>query len=268
MTHSKFFALSLVALGCLAGPHMTGVARADGDIGEHVNDMQAHIDEYTEEVEWLIDRVDGIVDTYEAEGATAAKPEAVVDHWEAVDFHSAIETNYVPLYASIWQGLFGVRQAIENGEPVAEVRKQQVQLEESLWQSLGAVKLAAQLQKQGKLTIDRETVATTPTETLADIKIRLDRVVAKYAEKLPDEATEIVHDAYLTQFEGVEGMLIEQDADLVEDLELDFNVALPKAIADDLGVDAVRDIVIAMQGKLDRSIELLEAAEASRSDVF
>lgn len=252
----------------MAGLLACGQVLADGDIGEHVNDMQAHLDHYTEEVEWIIDKIDGIVDTYEAEGLAAAQPEAVVDHWEAVDFHSAIETNYVPLYASIWQGLFGVRQAIENGAPVAEVRQQQVQLEEALWQSLGAVKLAAQLQKQGKLTIDRETVATTPTETLAAIKIRLDRVVAKVAEKLGDEATGIVHDTYLSQFEGVEGMLIEQDADLVEDLEIDFNVTLPKAIADDAGVDAVREVVEAMQVKLDRCIELLEAAEASRSDVF
>ena len=56
-------------------------------------------------------------------------------------------------------------------------------------------------------------------------------MVAKYAERLSDEATSIVHDTYLHLFEGVEGTLIEQDANLVEVLEKDFNVTLPQAIS-------------------------------------
>ena len=94
-------------------------AHASGAIGEHVNDLSSHIDQYTQDVNWLIEQVDGIVNAYEKGGLKAAKPEAVVDHWEAVDFHSAIEINYIPLYASIWQGLFGVRMAIEGEEIIA-----------------------------------------------------------------------------------------------------------------------------------------------------
>ena len=257
------------ALGaCLLATCLLSPAAADGPVGDHVNDMQDYLDEYTREVGWLMEQVDGIVNRYEAEGLEAAQPEKVVDHWEAVKFHSAIESNYIPLYASIWQGLFGVRQAIEGGQPVAEVRREQAQLEQTLWQSLGAVKLAAQYQEQGLTGAIATREATTPAATLIEIKQQLNSVVAKYAEQLPDEAIKLVQDAYLTRFEGVEGDLIESDADLVEDLEIDFNVRLPQAIQQGATVDEVRAVVDRMQVKLDRARELLKEAEASRSDVF
>ena len=109
-----------------------GYAIASGTVGDHVNDMSAHLDEYNEEVVWLIGKVDGIVATYEVKGAAAAKPEKVVDYWEAVAFHSAIEINYIPLYSSIWQGLFGVSTAIAEGEPISTVREQQAALDQAL----------------------------------------------------------------------------------------------------------------------------------------
>ena len=56
--------------------------------------------------------------------------------------------------------------------------------------------------------------------------------------------------------------------DLVEDLEIDFNVRLPQAIQQGATVDEVRAVVDRMQVKLDRARELLKEAEASRSDVF
>ena len=93
-------------------------------------------------------------------------------------------------------------------------------------------------------------------------------MVAKYAERLSDEATSIVHDTYLHLFEGVEGTLIEQDANLVEVLEKDFNVTLPQAISTNKTVDQVRDVVVDMQTKLTRAQTLIEKAEKSRKDVF
>lgn len=243
--------------------------QANGEIGEHVDDLQAHVTEYTEEVEWLIDRVDQIVARYADSGAAAAAPEALVDHWEAVKFHGAIETNFIPIYSSIWQGLFGVRLAIEGGEPLVAVQKQQALLEQTLWQALGAVRLAAQLQKDGVLSLASDSDAEeSPQAALVTIKQQLDRVVAKYAERLPEEAIEIVQSTYLSRFEGIEGQLIEQDADLVEDLEVDFNVSLPKAIQDGQSVDALRTVVQSMQVKLDRAASLLERAESQRSSVF
>ncbi len=160
--------------------------------------------------------------------------------------------------------------AIDNKAPAAEARKQQEALNAALWQGLGAVKLAAQFQQKGLLQSVKATATETMTQsaTMDEIKHKLDRVVAKYAERLGDEATQIVHDTYLHLFEGVEGTLIEQDANLVEELEKDFNVTLPKAIADNKSVDDVRAVVVAMQGKLDRAKKLIEKAEKARKDVF
>ncbi|MEM6485117.1 MAG: hypothetical protein AAF662_09050 [Pseudomonadota bacterium] len=257
-----------VLLASLMTLVFTQTALANGPIGEHVNDLQGHLDEYAEEVTWLIGKVDGIVSEYQNGGLEAAKPEAVVDHWEAVKFHAAIETNYVPLYASIWQGLFGVRGAIEEEQSLSSVRAEQAILEHTLYQALGAVKMAAKFQASGAPVAADEGDALSPTATLNLVNERLDRVVAKYAERLDDEAIEIVQDTYLSLFEGVEGAIIEQDADLVEDLEIDFNVTLPKAIQDGKSVDAVREVVSMMHGKVDRAKVLIADAEKSRSSVF
>ncbi|MDX1695007.1 MAG: hypothetical protein R3208_14675 [Ketobacteraceae bacterium] len=139
-----------------------------------------------------------------------------------------------------------------------------------MWQALGAVKLASQYQERGLLAKVKTTEEApgTMTETLDVVKQRLDRVVAKYAEKLPDEATEIVHETYLNLFEGVEGPLIEQNADLVSDLEKDFNVTLPKALKNGSSVDEVRKVVNAMHTKLDKAKALLAKAEKSKKEVF
>ncbi|MBN8431096.1 hypothetical protein JF535_09565 [Microbulbifer salipaludis] len=243
---------------------------ANGAIGDHVNDLKGHLNQYSEEVRWLIGKYDGVVDTYEAKGKKATNTQQLLEFWEEVDFHSAIETNYVPVYANIWQGIYGIKQAIEAGKPVAEVRAEQEKLNSAFWQGLGAVKLAAQFQEKGLLAKVQTTEAepTTAPETLDDIKHRLDRVVAKYAEQLPEAATSLVHDTYLNRFEGVEGALIEQDAALVEDLEKDFNVTLPQALDGKTSVDDVRKVVESMQVKLDKAKSLLLEAEKKRKDVF
>ncbi|MBY6211147.1 hypothetical protein KUV95_06250 [Microbulbifer agarilyticus] len=247
-----------------------GQVSANGEIGDHVNDLKSHIEQYSEEVNWLVGKFGAVVDTYEEKGQKGTNTNAMLEYWEEVDFHSAIETSYVPVYANIWQGIFGVKQAIDAGVPIAKVREEQSKLNQALWQALGAVKLAAQYQEKGLVAKVQTTEAepTTVPETLDDIKHRLDRVVAKYAEKLPEAATSIVHDTYLHRFEGVEGVLIEQDADLVEDLEKDFNVTLPQAIDGKSSVDDVRKVVESMQAKLDRAKDLVAAAEKKRKDVF
>jgi len=254
----------------LASAFMAQPVLANGPIGEHVNHLQANLKSYAEEVEWMVGKVDTMVSDYDKKGAKAVKTDDLIEYWESVKFHSAIETNYVPVYASIWQGIYGVKMAIENGKPAAEVRKEQEAMNMALWQGLGAVKLAAKFQQKGLL----ESVKATATEemtqsaTIDEIKHKLDRVVAKFAERLQDEATDIVHDTYLHLFEGVEGTLIEQDANLVEVLEKDFNVTLPQAIKNGKSVDDVRNVISDMQTKLDRAKTLIEKAEKSRKDVF
>ncbi|MCB4435658.1 hypothetical protein LHL20_05300 [Alteromonas sp. McT4-15] len=266
-TLKKMGALVLASAVTLA--MVSGKAMANGEIGDHVNNLHAHIGEYTEEVHWLESKFGSVVDAYEAKDK-ALKTDALIEYWEEVDFHSAIETQYVPIYASIWQGIYGVKMAIDGNKPIQVVREEQEKLNHALWQALGAVKLASQYQKKGLVDAVKTTEKepTTGPEVIDDIKTRLDRVVAKYAEQLHEVATTLVHDTYLQRFEGVEGDLIAQDAALVEDLEKDFNVTLPQAISKDKGVDSVRKVVETMQTKLDRARVLLVEAEKSRKDVF
>jgi hypothetical protein len=260
---------ALLAVSVMSLSMVTGHAMANGAIGDHVNNLHAHIGEFTEEVEWLESKFGGVVDAY-ANKDKSLKSDALMEYWEEVDFHSAIETQYVPIYASIWQGIYGVKVAIDDGKPIDVVRHEQEKLNHALWQALGAVKLASQYQKRG-LVGEVQTTEVEPTTgpaVIDDIKTRLDRVVAKYAEQLNEVATTLVHDTYLQRFEGVEGDLIAKDAALVESLEKDFNVTLPQAISQGKGVDAVRSVVETMQSKLDKARVLLVEAEKGRKDVF
>ncbi|MCP3705044.1 MAG: hypothetical protein GY954_19205, partial [Alteromonas sp.] len=158
----------------------------------------------------------------------------------------------------------------DESKPIDVVREEQEKLNHALWQALGAVKLASQYQQRGLVDQVRTTEVepTTGPAVIDDIKTRLDRVVAKYAEQLNEVATTLVHDTYLQRFEGVEGDLIAKDADLVEALEKDFNVTLPQAISSNKSVDSVRDVVEAMQVKLNKARALLVEAEKGRKDVF
>lgn len=256
---ASFLSLSMVSTSALA----------NGEIGDHVNNLHAHIGEYTEEVHWLESKFGSVVDAYASKDKNL-KTDALMEYWEEVDFHSAIETQYVPIYASIWQGIYGVKVAIDEGKPIDVVREEQEKLNHALWQALGAVKLASQYQQRGLVDQVRTTEVepTTGPAVIDDIKTRLDSVVAKYAEQLNEVATTLVHDTYLQRFEGVEGDLIAKDADLVEALEKDFNVTLPQAISSNKSVDSVRDVVEAMQVKLNKARALLVEAEKGRKDVF
>lgn len=240
---------------------------ANGEIGEHVTDLRAHIQEYTDEVRWFLEQTDSLVEVYADKGASAAEPGKLVENWEAVKFHAAIETTYVPVYAAIWQGIFGVHDAIEQSKPVKEARKQQAALEEAMWQALGAVKLAAKNQAEQPVAA-ASTGPMDPVSTLGEVKDNLDRVVAKYAERDLEAALDIVYDTYADRFEGVEGPLIELDADLVEDLEKDFNVTLPKQLQGSASVQMVEQVVSAMKSKLERAQSLLADAEKNRRSVF
>lgn len=258
---SRLLAAALVAF-VISGP-----ARANGEIGDHVNDLKAHINEYTDEVNWLLKQVDDIIATYEKQGAKAANPVELVDDWESVKFHPAIETNFVPLYANVWQGLYGVQEAILKEKPIAEVREQRAALAQALWQSLGAVKLAAKLQAEGH-TAAKGSKAMGPVATIDEIKHNLSEVVVEFAEKKYADAKELVYQTYQTRFEGIEGALIEQDAELVEDLEKDFNVTLPQQLNAGGSMQAVKQIVDAMHKKLDRARALLVEAEKNKREVF
>jgi len=228
-------------------------ALASGEIGEHVDDLKANLGDYEEEVTWFNSKVDGLVDTYADKGADAVDTAEPIEWWEEVKFHAAIEVNYVPAYAAIWQGIYGVKEAIDEGKPVDEVRKQQQALEQAMWKSMGAVMLASKYQAEGKTGQSGDSEPASTSAAVDRILTNLDEVTIEYAENETEEATEIIHDTYLNLFEGIEGALIEQDAELVEDLEKDFNVALPKLIENGAPVSEVGDYVKAMKEKLNRA---------------
>jgi hypothetical protein len=261
---------TVVGLFALITILLSGSVSAGGEVGDHVNHLSDNLNKYTEEVNWLIKKIDGIVERYEQKGVKSANAKAVIDHWEAVNFHAAIESNYVPVYALIWQGLYGVKESIDNDLGKQAVRTEQLKLEQVLWQALGAVKLAAQFQDRGLLqTVAlREAGPTNSLETIDEIKSRLSRVVAKFAEKLNKESIDIVHDTYLSLFEGIEGELISMNAELVEQLEKDFNVTLPLALKGKSSVKQIQDIVNHIHKKLDKAKGLLANKEKNNKEVF
>ena len=243
---------------------------ADGEVGEHVNNMQAHLENYEGEIAWFLDELRKITTAYEGGGSNEYTSDMLIDNWEAVDFHAAIETNYIQIYASIWQGIYGVKTSLDSGDSPDSVDAEEAELRKALWQGLGAVKLAARFQSEGLTAAkgDIDSRGLSSSETLDTIKSELDRAIAKSAERLPAEATDIVLNAYLELFEGLEGDLITLDAELVEDLEKDFNVTLPQALSSELSLDSLNQVVSEMKGKLDQSKKLMQEAEESRRSVF
>ena len=258
------------AILLIFGSLVSSFALANGEIGDHVNDLQGHLNQYEEEVVWFLEEVNKLTNIYYSKSAETAITDVLIDNWESVDFHAAIETNYIQIYASIWQGIYGVKASIDEGNETQIVAQEQSNLERAMWQALGAVKLAAKYQQEGLLGNQPPTdyAALTSSETLEEIQSSLDRSVAKFAERLPEEATDIVLNTYLELFEGLEGDLIMLDASLVEDLEKDFNVTLPQALNSNSTLSEVRTVVDSMKGKLEHSKNLLNEINSARRDVF
>ena len=239
-------------------------ALATGEIGDHVYDMKAHLDKYSSEVQMLVDNVDELVNRYESGGQAAVDTGQLIDWWESVDVHEAVEVNHIPAYADIWQGIYGVKEAIDAGKPVAEVRERQRALAAAWWQGLGVVKMAADYQTADPL-------ARKPgnsTDIINEILQNLDKVAELHGGGSHEEARSLVHSTYGNLFEGVEDALIEQDADLVVDLEKDFNVTLPQALSPDSKPKKVQKIIETMKTKLERADQLLAKAREDKKYIF
>ncbi|MFB6122494.1 MAG: PGF-CTERM sorting domain-containing protein [Haloferacaceae archaeon] len=92
------------------------------------------------------------------------------------------------------------------------------------------------------------------------IESDLDEAVELYAEGHTDEATATVRQTYLSNFEGVEGTLIEEDPELVGNLEDAFNEELPGLMEQNASVETVRERVEQMEGNLSEAEDILAAA--------
>jgi hypothetical protein len=235
---------------------------------EGLEAFHEHLDDYAQEVDRLSARFHELVDRrVEGEDLGDAELDGLIDAWEEVDVHLAIERKATPLYPGIWQALIGFRQAAEAGAPVAELRDRADAVRAALLQGLGGVRLAAS-------QVDRAAPSGSAPESMdADASLDailegLDAAVAAYEADDPARAESLIHRVYMERFEGLEGDLIEQDPELVSDLEAAFNARLPLLIQDGAALDAVQAEVRDMKQSLERSRELLQGRDAGRSEVF
>ncbi len=224
------------------------------------------VDHYEQEVAGMLDTTDTIVADYAQGDDVTHRVDELVDTWENVDFHEALETNAILLYPPIWIALGGLREAVDVPGAVPDARQWQSRLNAALYEALGALKLVA----------SRPEASAAPTSTAGDddrptitiIQDNLNQVGTRYRNGDADGARTLIHQTYMQRFEGVEGDLIEQDADLVTDLEMDFNATLPLLIDKSAPADKVDAQIETMNGKLDRAQTLMDKVDEDRGSVF
>lgn len=261
-----FFPLLIITL---AGLIAVADVRASGEFGPELAEFHKHIDDYQAEVERLIGQANAVAATYRDGGDAKAAVQALIDSWEDVGVHGAIETRATILYPTIWQAIVGLMQAIENDAGHEPVQVAANTLGGALWQGFGGVRLAAFQVEQG------QTASAPPAapegdygEQIAHIRDSLERAVEAYADGDLRRAEALIHDAYMKRFEFLEGDLIGKDAGLVEDLEMDFNARLPRLMQQGAKPAEVRAKLDDMLTDLDRAAELLARADADRPEVF
>ncbi|MDY6779948.1 MAG: PGF-CTERM sorting domain-containing protein [Halobacteria archaeon] len=108
----------------------------------------------------------------------------------------------------------------------------------------------------------------TSGSTISKIKSNLDKVVQEYEEGENAEAKKIISNTYLTMFEGIEGPLIEERPELVEELEKAFNKELPSLIDNNASIKKVEAKVNGMKQKLDEAAKVLNQKTEETEDVF
>jgi len=264
-----FRTLRMILIGALAALIAVSPARAGGDFGPELAEFHKHIDDYRADVERLIGEADAVVETYRAGGDAKAGVQALIESWEEVGVHGAIETRAMVLYPTIWQAILGLMQAVEGDAGAEPVQAAADQVGVALWQGFGGVRLAASQAQQGQA--DAPTAAAPDgdaAEQIAQIRTELEQSVEAYLAGDLARAESLIHDAYMKRFEFLEGDLIAQDAELVEDLELDFNARLPQLMQGGADEAEVRARLDDMLADLERAGELLEQAEAARPEVF
>ena len=250
--------VGLVAFGQLALAH--------GEFDEEqLAEFHEHMDDFLGEVEELVADVEVIVGK---DRAGEADVDALIEHWEEVGVHAVIETRAMVTYPGIWQGIILLQQAVEAGDS-GNVAAAGERLKAALWQAFGAVRLAASQVQSGTApaTVDSEARASGP-ETVARIIADLEQAVAEYRADNLAKAEALIHQTYMSRFEGIEGDLIARNPELVSSLEKDFNATLPLLMQQGAGLDEVNRALKSMKAQLADASAILESVEASRSEVF
>ena len=242
-------------------------ALAHGEAGEHVEEFQEHLDDYAADVRTLAESLDALARDYAAGEAGPERVQAFVDEWEEVHYHSAVETVATPLYPAIWQAISGLRQAVDEGAEAEVVRERTDAVAAALHQGMGGLRLTA-ARGGGPADDHGDSEPVGSAAAFQHIDELLDSAVAEYQAGHADDALELVRSAYFDYFEGLEGGLIEVDAQRVARLEEDFNGALPQLLESGASTDEVREQVQAMKESLDTAEGLLEESGSGSSEVF
>lgn len=259
--HMHLLATPLLALA------LAGAAHAHGEYGEHVEHFEDYLDTYAADVESMAATIDAVA-------AGDKTMDALVEQWEAVKIHGAIEEVTTPLYPPVWAGISQLRNALDNDADDAVVAARTDQLKAALNQGLGALKWAAASGGQGsgdhqddEHGHDESHGATGPAAVDTIVK-ELEQAVALYQDDQVEQARALIQKAYLQRFEYLEGDLIEQDAKLVAALEEDFNGHLPTLMRNGADMAAVNARLDTMRERLNRARQMLADSDDDKPDVF
>ena len=260
--------VTVVGLFCLT-PVTIQRALAHGEVDEEeLAEFQTHMDDYRGEIDELIADVETIVGGHASGKAGKAEVEALIEHWEEVGVHTVIEAKAMVTYPGVWQAVIVLQQAVEAGQH-GDVVAAGERVKAALWQSFGALRLAASQVGSVAAPVAAEDVepASGP-ETVDRIIADLEQAVAAYRADNLARAEALIHEAYMSRFEGLEGDLIERDPELVSSLEKDFNATLPLLMQRGASMHEVQAALQSMKTQLEDASEILESVEASRSEVF
>lgn len=267
MHHPKslLHALGLFCLATLAAPAAVGHGEVDEDM---IAEFHLHLDDFREDVHHLIEELEPVVAAHDAGENTEAAVAELIEHWEEVGLHAAVESKAMALYPGIWQAIIALQQAAGSDANTAEVAAAAERVKAALWQGFGAVRLAASQVEAGSAPAVAESAPLSGPETVARIIADLEQAVAAYRADELAKAEALIHQTYMSRFEGLEGDLIARDPELVSNLEKDFNATLPLLMQRNAAMDEVNATLATMKRQLETASDILEDVERSRSEVF
>lgn len=227
---------------------------------EKLAQFELYLGEYEAEVVAMNATVDAIV-----AGTQDGGVDALIEQWEAVEVHEAIEDKATIAYPGVWQALIQFRDAVAKGEGVETAG---AAVKASLWQGIGALKMAASVKAETPEAAEFDEERLSGPESVAQIIADLKQSLTFYELGDGAAAEAAIHDTYENRFEYLEGDLIPVDADLVTSLEADFNATLPLIIKNGGSVDQYGKALATVIEKLGKASAILEQVEAERKTVF
>ncbi len=241
---------AMLALGLAAGSvQASGVQASDA------------LDNYVADVGALTTTLDTIVTEHADNQDVNDDITKLKQQWSNTEYYEALEERAPEIYPLVWQAYRGLKSGLEQDASHSEVVAAADQMRNALWQGLGGLRVAyAEPAESG-------TAVQGDAASINAIQKALDGALGEYYEGELEEANEMIQNAYMQQFEGLEGKLIALDPELVEGLEEDFNVTLPNHM--EQGNDQqVSKLIGSMKDRLDQAGELLADQEKQKPEVF